>query len=125
MIHKKRLNIGDACIGHDFTDALIITPNQEAQSNSFAGISSKKVSIEGFTVVSHNSYDYALKLDFHSFLSDSRIQEARTVFVHLKKLVDSLIDEGKLSAGERLLCVTDGCAKVSICSVLYCVVMFF
>ena len=68
---EKSLNVGDACIGHNFTDALIITPNQEAQSNSFAGISTKKVGIEGYTVVSHDSYDYMLKLDFHSFLSDS------------------------------------------------------
>ena len=67
-----------------FTDALIITPNQEAQSNSFAGISSKKVGIEGYTVISHDSYDYVLKLDFHSFLSDSKIQEARTVLIHIK-----------------------------------------
>ena len=68
---KKRLNVGDACIGHDFIDSLIITPNQEAQSNSFAGISSTKIGIEGYTVVSHDSYDYVLKLDFYSSLSDS------------------------------------------------------
>ena len=121
---EKSLNVGDACIGHNFTDALIITPNNEAQSNSFAGISSKKVSIEGYTVVSHDSYDYVLKLDFHSFLSDSRIQEARTVLVHLTKLIDSLIEEKKLTKGKRLLCVTDGCAKASICTVLYCIVTF-
>ena len=115
----------DVLIGHDFTDALCLTQNMECQSGSFGGNAASKVSIEGYTVAhnkvvvegytveNHPHYDYAIKLlDFHSFLSDSRIQEARTVLYHLTDLVQKLRDQGKLKERSRVLCVTDGCIKV-------------
>ena len=51
--------------------------------------------------------------------ADSGVQEARTVFNHLFKLIKRLRLAGKLKPGQRLLCVTDGCAKVSVHNDLY------
>ena len=106
------LNEHDIVITHDFTDAMCLTHNMETQSNSFGGNSSHKVGIEGYTVCYCAHYDYAIKLvDFHSFLSDSSIQEARTVMFHMEKLMNRLRENGKVKEGSRVLCVTDGCAK--------------
>ena len=73
---EKVLDVLDILIAHDFTDALAIVHNNEIQSSHFG--TSCKVSIEGYSVLRKLEYDYAL--DFHSFLSDNNIQEARTVY---------------------------------------------
>ena len=87
----------------------------------FVGNSTAKVGIEGYSSYSHGvgRFDAALLLDFDSFLSDSSVQEARTVFNHLYKLIQRLRLAGKLKPGQRLLCVTDGCAKVSVNNDIY------
>jgi len=110
---EKALDIFDILLNHDFTEAMVITHNNEVQSSHF-GASSSKVSIEGYTVLrkGKDQYDYVINLlDFHSFMSDNSVQEARTVFHHLEKLIKKLKDEGKLKDGSRILAVTDGCAK--------------
>ena len=91
-----------------------MTHNKETQSNAFGGGGAAKVGIEGYTVLHHANEQYTeLQLDFHSFLSDSNVQEARAVFFHLKQLIIDLRRKDKLKPGSRVLCVTDGCAKVS------------
>ena len=100
----------DILIAHDFTDALAIVHNNEIQSSHFGASCKISISIEGYSVLRKLKYDYAL--DFHLFLSDNNIQEARTVLFHLKKLFEKLIEEVQLKAGSRVLAVTDGCAKV-------------
>ena len=86
--------------------------NNQVQSTGFGGSSVKKVPIEGYNCEScvYGSC-YALKLDFHLFLSDCTVQEARTVYYHLKQLIIELRKQGKLKPGQRLLCITDGCVK--------------
>ena len=84
---EKVLDVLDILIAHDFTDALAIVHNNEIQSSHFG--TSCKVSIEGYSVLRKLKYDYAL--DFHSFLSDINIQEARTVYFHLDKLFEKII----------------------------------
>ena len=54
--------------------------------------------------------DYDLALDFHSFLSDSKVQHASTVYNHMDKLLAKLKKLGVLNDGGRVLCMTDGCA---------------
>ena len=105
---ENALDVLDILIAHDFTDALAIVHNNEIESSHFG--TSCKVSIEGYSVLRKLKYDYAL--DFHSFLSDNNIQEARTVYYHLDKLFEKLFDEGQLKARSRVLAVTDGCSKV-------------
>jgi len=100
------------CLAHDFTEDCAVTHNKETQSNAFGGAGAAKVGIEGYTVVHHTDEQYdELQLDFHSFLSDSNIQEARAVFFHLKQLIIDLRRKNKLKPGSRVLCITDGCAK--------------
>lgn len=123
VMHSKRfwndlrehvLNSHDVLVSHDFTEALCLDHNNQTQSTGYGSRSSTKCGIEGYTVLHHSDYDHALKLVFHSFLSDSTVQEARTVFYHLKQLIQTMIDNhDKLIPGSRLLCITDGCAKVS------------
>ena len=109
----EALNVGDVKLEHDFTNACQVVANNQVQSGGFGGTSVKKVSIEGYNCESHYYYGdcYILKLDFHSFLSDSSVQEARTVCYHLEQLILELRKQGKLPPGKRLLCITDGCAK--------------
>ena len=54
--------------------------------------------------------EYDLAMDFHSFLSDSKIQHASTVYNHMDKLLAKLKKLGVLKDGGRVLCMTDGCA---------------
>ena len=102
------------CLAHDFTKPCAVTHNKQTQLNAFGVVGAAKVGIEGYTVVHHTDEQYdELQLDFHSFLSDSNIQEARAVFFHLKQLIIDLRRKDKLKPGSRVLCITDGCAKVS------------
>ena len=102
------------CFTHYFTKACAVTHNKETQSNAFGGGGSAKVGIEGYSVLHHTDEQYTkLQLDFHSFLSDSNVQKARAVYFHLKQLIIYLRRKNKLRPGSRVLCVTDGCAKVS------------
>ena len=72
---------------------------------------STSVSIEGYTVHYKPSVIGDLVLDFHSFLSDGKVQHARTVYSHMKKLIKLLIEQKILSKGSgRILSSTDGCA---------------
>ena len=86
---EDALDMFNILIAHDFTDALAIIHNNEIQSSHFGA--SCKVSIEGYSVLRKLQCDYAL--DFHPFLSDNNIQEARTVLFHLEKLFQKLFDE--------------------------------
>ena len=58
-----------------------------------------------------HGYCYILKLDFHSFLSNSSAQEATTVCYHLEQLIEELKKQDKLLPGKTLLYITDGCTK--------------
>ena len=72
---------------------------------------STSVSIEGYTVHYKPSVIGDLVLDFHSFLSDGKVQHARTVYSHMKKLIKLLIEQNILAKGSgRVLSSTDGCA---------------
>jgi hypothetical protein len=52
-----------------------------------------------------------LVLDFHSFLSDGKVQDASTVHNHLDQLIKKLKDTKVLAEqGGRILSFTDGCA---------------
>ena len=99
------INPGDVVIEHDFTNAAVLTRQNETQATSFGGNSTSKVGIEGYSSYSHGAgrfdaalgrFDAALLLDFDSFLSDSSVQETRTVFNHLYKLIERLQLAGKL-----------------------------
>ena len=84
------LNEHDVVLTCDFTDAMCVTHNQETQHtiHQFDGNSSHMIDIESYTVCYCDSYDYAIQLvNFHFFLSDSTIQEARTMMEHLEKLI--------------------------------------
>ena len=78
------------------------------QSQHFGG--STSVSIEGYSVHHKPVMDYDLAMDFHSFLSDSKVQHASTVYNHMDKLLAKLKKLGVLKDGGRVLCMTGGCA---------------
>ena len=78
------------------------------QSQHFGGGTS--VSIEGYSVHYRRSTVGDLVLDFHSFLSDSKLQHASTVYNHMDKLLAKLKLLGLLKDGGRVLAMTDGCA---------------
>ena len=117
----EAVNRGDVVIEHDFTNAAVLTRQNETQNTSFGGNSTSKVGMEGYSSYSHEIgvFDAALLLDFDTFISDSSVQEARTVYNHMFKLIKRLRKAGKLLPGQRLLCVTDGCAKVSVNNDIY------
>ena len=58
------------------------------QSQNFGG--STSVSIEGYSVHHRQQMDYDLVLDFHSFLSDFKVQHTSTVYNHMDKLLANL-----------------------------------
>ena len=89
VMHSKRflndlrehiLRCHDVLVCHDFTEALCLDHNNQTQSTGYGSRSSSKCGIESYTVLYHDTYFYALKLDFHSFPSDSTMQESKTVF---------------------------------------------
>ena len=113
-VRRKSLQQGEVCIGHDFTEALHITHNQEIQSSHFGGV---RVSIEGYLVHYPEHVDgSSLLFDFHSFLTDEKTQMACTVHCHMIKLVKQLMEQGILCRGGRLLGSTDGCGKQYMCA---------
>ena len=80
------------------------------QSKHFGG--SLSVSIEGYTVHYLEGVDDQLLLDFHSFLSDGKVQHASTVYNHLTKLIEKLQESEVLAkSGGSILSFTDGCAS--------------
>ena len=81
----------------------------QAQSQYFGGGTS--VSIEGYSVHYRQLTNYNLTLDFHSFLSDSKVQHASTVYNHMDKLLAKLKTLGALKDHGRVLSMTDGCAS--------------
>jgi len=139
-VRQESLRPGEVFLQHDFAEALKIVHNQEVsvlvsillisllliliqsdslplllfallfqvQSQHFGG--STSVSIEGYSVHYRQLMDYDLALDFHSFLSDSKVQHASTVYNHMDKLLAKLKKLGVLKDGGRVLCMTDGCA---------------
>ena len=64
-VRQRSLQIGEIAIGHDFTEALNITHNEEVQSMHFGG--SVNVSIEGYTVHyrSHKNCQSTIKEHIH------------------------------------------------------------
>ena len=103
------LKRGDVSIGHDFTEYLNITNNEEMQSNVFGG--GVTVSIEGYSVTYFKIGDNELCMDFHSYLSDDKTQIAGTVKNQMQKLISHLMLTGVLKAGGRILGIKDGCRK--------------
>lgn len=79
------------------------------QSKHFGN--STSVSIEGYTCHYPSSVVDDLVMDFHSYLSDGKVQHASTVHNHLDKLLQKLKEQGHLADGGRVLCFTDGCAS--------------
>ena len=79
------------------------------QSQNFGG--STSVSIEGDSVHYRQLTNYNLTLDFHSFLSDSKVQHASTVYNHMDKLLAKLKTLGALKDHGKVLSMTNGCAS--------------
>ena len=72
---------------------------------------SLSVSIEGYTVHYRPAVLGDLVLDFHSVLSDGKVQDASSVCNHLDQLIKKLKDTKVLASKEgRILSFTDGCA---------------
>ena len=107
------LIVGNFYFEQDFTDAMLITNTNEVQSSGFGGVGGKKVSTEGYLTKNVSDYETAIHMNFHSCMSDSTVQEARTVCCHLRELIKKLREGGKFKKWQRLPCVTDGCAKAS------------
>ena len=81
------------------------------QSQHFGG--GTTVSIEGYSVHFRLDHNSELLMEFHSFLSDSKVQHSSTVYNHMDKLLALLVDRNilKQHKGGRVLCMTDGCAS--------------
>ena len=111
-VRQTTLRSNECALQHDFTEALGIKHNQEIQSSHFGG--SLTVSIEGYTChYRSNGEDSPLKCDFHSYMSDESTQNSATVYCHMTKLCNTLVNDHKLlkRGTGRLLCSTDGAAK--------------
>ena len=113
-----RVNEGEFALNHDFTECLSVKHNEEIQSSHFG--QGCTVSIEGYTCHYRDPDDGSkLILDFHSYLSDNKTQNAATVQNHMEKLLEFLIESKKLlkrGGPGKFLCTTDGCAKQYKCS---------
>ena len=81
------------------------------QSQHFGG--GTTVSIEGYSVHFRLDHNSELLMEFHSFLSDSKVQHSSTVYNHMDKLLALLVDRNILEQHKdgRVLCMTDGCAS--------------
>ena len=104
---------GVFAIQHDFTEALRIWHQKEAQLMRFrANVS---VSIEGCTSCHFHSPDSEMEIffHFHSLSSDDLQQETTSAVNvhHLKKLVKQLKLNNTLKQGGRVLGRMNGCAK--------------
>ena len=111
-VRQNCLRSNEFALQHDFTEALGIKHNQEIQSSHFGG--SLSVSIEGYTChYRSDGMDSPLKCDFHSYMSDESTQNSATVYCHMTKLCNTLVNDLKLltRGTGRLLTGTDGAAK--------------
>ena len=99
------LNVGDEHFEQDFTDSMQITNTNKVQSSGFGGVGGKKVGTEGCLTKLLLEHDVAVHMDFHSFMSDSTVQEGRMVNFHLQQLVQKLKKTRKVKErNETALC---------------------
>ena len=90
----------------------LLSTTTQVQSKHFGD--SLKVSIEGYAVNYYSDYRIPTpvpRMDFHSYLSDDRMQNSATVKWHMDHLIKLLLKNKQLKLGGRILATTDGCAS--------------
>ena len=103
--HQKPQNV---YILRDYADKLPVVYNEEAQTQGMGN--QTQVGMEGLTVRYYK--DGQEVMDFYSFLSDLKVQNAKTSYVNTCLLIPQLQDQGLLTPNNdaTLFQQSDGCA---------------
>ena len=100
---------------HDHAEALKAEFNMKIKSDKFGF--NNNLSIEVSTYDYHNKYhndisnDGKVNMDFHSHYSDDSIQNADTIFEHMKNFIQCMYDNNLFIKDGIIYDTTDGCSK--------------
>jgi len=101
---------------HDFAERLSLQFQGQSQHEYFGG--GRTVSLEGVAVQFQKSAEQK-QMDFHTFISNGKQQDAAVVHNHFDKLLKFFKSEGLLQEGSTIFCNTDGCSGQYRCGTAF------
>ena len=108
-LDRENITTTEIHTNRDFAERLTLMFNQQCQHEYFSGRAT--ISIEGVSVKYFPATGGAKQMDFHTYLSDGKIQNAAVVNLNMEKLILFLKEEGVLVDDSIIYCHSDGCAE--------------
>lgn len=104
----------DVIMIRDYTDRVKCAYDRETQTGGMGG-SQKNIGMEGILYAIYNRDSKKVEWHWQGYLSDEKIQDARTSFANTRKFVEMMQKKGYLTKGATLWVQSDGCAKQYKC----------